>query len=140
MRLSHQRVLCYLPADCDPQLLPALSQICRTSGLRLREVNEKELGCPLGKLAGFSCPDAADVREGLVSPAEPLLILCGLSDKKTDELLRRLREAGLSSAFCKAALTQTNQQWNLPSLYQELCRERQAIEASQKTPPPASAP
>ena len=38
-----------------------------------------------------------------------------------------MREAGASPIACKASLTDTNRHWSFYQLYEELCREREAI-------------
>ena len=52
-----------------------------------------------------------------------MLVLCGL-DRELDALLPALRAFGCP----KAVLTERNRSWTAVRLYQELQRERQALE------------
>lgn len=56
---------------------------------------------------------------------ESLLLLCGLSDKRTDKLLFELRREEVCVDY-KAILTPTNKKWNVSQLMQEMRREKLA--------------
>ena len=74
-----------------------------------------------------------DTADGPVQPyaGGPLggrmLVLCGLDDR-LDELLPALNRAGAGPECLKAVLTDRNRAWNALALYQELSRERRAIQ------------
>ena len=127
MIASNQRALCYLPAHTDPRELNLLRKVFARSRLRFREVSEKELSLPIGKLAGyFDCREQETAKDSSPLP-EPVLVLCGLPSTKISDLLEKMREAGASPIACKAALTDTNRHWSFYQLYEELFREREAI-------------
>lgn len=60
-----------------------------------------------------------------------MLVLCEL-EKQLDELLPALSQAGAGPECLKAVLTAENRSWNALRLYEELQRERQAIEGRGK--------
>lgn len=97
MIASNQRALCYLPAHTDPRELNLLRKVFARSRLRFREVSEKELSLPIGKLAGyFDCREQETAKDSSPLP-EPVLVLCGLPSTKISELLEKMREAGAFS-------------------------------------------
>lgn len=106
--------------------VPKLKQYCAIQGLRLRVVEASDLGRAVGALAQGSAP-AGEVSAPAPIP-EPMLIFCSLSNAQLDRLLSALRRAEAPRSLLKAVLTPTNAGWSLSSLYQELCRERQAME------------
>ena len=127
MIASNQRALCSLPAHTDPRELSLLRKVFARSRLRFREVSEKELSLPIGKLAGYSDCREQEAEKSSSPLPEPVLVLCGLPSAKISELLEKMRETGASPIACKAALTDTNRHWSFYRLYEELCREREAM-------------
>lgn len=59
---------------------------------------------------------------------EELLVLCGLSDEKLDELLEKLKKAGVPKTVMKAIVTETNARWTVYELYGHLLEERRQME------------
>lgn len=105
---------------------PKLKQYCAIQGLRLRPVEASDLGRSVGALAQGLSP-AGDVPAAPSVP-EPMLIFCSLSNAQLDRLLAALRRMEVPRSVLKAVLTPDNAGWPLSALYQELCRERQALE------------
>lgn len=112
--------------------VPKLKQYCAVQGLRLRPVEKSDLNRTVGALAQrLAAPAAENLPEGSLesSPAipEPLLIFCSLTNAQLDRLLSALRRMEVPRSVLKAVLTPDNAGWPLSALYQELCRERQAM-------------
>ena len=105
----------------------ALEAAVQPLGVELVPVGRADYNKPLAVLAGL---DAAD---GPVQPyaGGPLggrmLVLCDLDDR-LDDLLPALNRAGAGPECLKAVLTAHNRTWSALKLYQELVRERRAIE------------
>ena len=95
-------------------------------GLRIKLISTEELGQAVGSFAGLEVPSppAAD----LVSIEESILVFSGLPGRALDQTLAALRKAGIPRSVYKAVLTPGNASWSFYQLYQELCKERQAIE------------
>lgn len=55
---------------------------------------------------------------------DELLILCGFTDERLDELLAKLKKAGVPRTGLKAVVTETNAQWTVYELYGHLLEER----------------
>lgn len=97
--------------------LPAL---CAVQGIRLRPVEQGDLGRTLSALDQGLRPSASPA-PGEALP-EPVLVFCHFSDAQLDRALRSLRKL---QVFClKAVLTPANADWTLRELYGELCKER----------------
>lgn len=104
---------------------PKLKQYCAIQGLRLRPVEASDLGRSLSPLAQGLAP-AGEIPAAPPIP-EPMLIFCSLSNAQLDRLLTALRRMEVPRSVLKAVLTPDNAAWTLSALYQELCRERQAM-------------
>lgn len=119
--MSQPTVLFWGPGP-DPwrKKLPA---ICAIQGLRLRSLFPADLDLPLARLAA-----GESGTEGAVEPLpEPLLLFCHLNSIQLDRLLPALRKAEVPQACLKAVLTPHNAGWTLRALYEELCKEREAM-------------
>lgn len=116
-------LLLYDPTDAP--WIPKLKQHCAIQGLRLRPVEPSDLGRTVSVLAqGLAA--AGDVP--VVPPVpEPMLLFCFLSSAQLDRMLSALRRIGVPRTVLKAVLTPDNAGWTLSALYDELCRERQAM-------------
>lgn len=107
--------------------LAPVKQVCAELGLALLETAEQDLDRCLGEILGLP----GRYQAGLHTPKGDFpaaLILHGLADAQLDTLLARLREKEISIPL-KAVVTDTNRQWPLGALLQELCEERAAFEA-----------
>lgn len=109
--------------------VPKLKQYCAIQGLRLRVVEASDLGRAVGALAqGLAAPTSESPAGEAPAPVpEPILIFCSLTSAQLDRLLSALRRVEAPRSVLKAVLTPTNAGWSLSALYQELCRERQAM-------------
>lgn len=105
--------------------VPKLKQYCAVQGLRLRLVEKSDLNRTVGALAQGLAP-AGEV-PAAPPVLEPMLIFCSLSNAQLDRLLAALRRMEVPRSVLKAVLTPDNAGWPLSALYQELCRERQAM-------------
>ena len=105
----------------------ALEAAVKPFGAELVPVGRTDYTKSLAVLAGL------DTAGGPVQPyaGGPLggrmLVLCDLDDR-LDDLLPALNRAGAGPECLKAVLTAHNRTWSALKLYQELVRERRAIE------------
>ena len=70
---------------------------------------------------------------------EAMLVFCGVRQPLLNQVLEVIRLAKLPPIPMKAVLTMNNLQWNTMQLYEELCREREAVQAQQNGQAPAEA-
>ena len=95
-------------------------------GVRVRMVEDSQLGQTLGAACGLDAPPAHGPGGGV---AEEMLLLAFLPEDTLDALLRALRATGLPPVRLKAVLTPVNRGWDFARLYRELAGEAAAFAA-----------
>lgn len=105
-----------------------ITDILKKLAMPYRALDDRMLGETLGYAAGL---------EGYGSSGQPYegesikreaLLMKGLSEKRLNQLLSSLREAG-ASVHLKAVITKHNRDWKLYDLFHELQEEHDTIEA-----------
>lgn len=124
-----EQLLCYFPDPADP-LLSAVRRAALLQKIRLRAAAPEQAGQKLGFLLG---------RKGFVeqvgeAPAvtDPILVMDGLTSSRMDNVLRALAKTKASRTVFKAVVTATNVDWTLYALWQELQKERAALERGEE--------
>lgn len=120
-----EQVLCYWPDRDDP----APGRVRRAllpMKLRLRSVGPEGTGQTVGALLGRKGFEAREGEPPAV--ADPILVLDGLTGPRLDQLLRALARAKTPRSVYKAVVTADNVNWTLAQLWEELKREREALE------------
>ena len=115
--------------NCSGPEFSKLRQIFAMLRLRMRVVGPDRYQVTLGELADGKGEPAAE-EEAI---PETMLVFCGLGDALLHQMLEVIRVAKLPPIALKAVLTETNRDWNTHQLYEELCKEREAIAAQQKS-------
>ena len=120
-----EQLLCYFPGPAD-QMLSAVRRAALPLKLRLRTAEPEQTGQSVGFLLGRK---GFEAREG-EAPAvpEPILVLDGFTGPRMDALLRALARAKVPRTVFKAAVTAHNVDWTLYELWEELQKEREALE------------
>lgn len=134
--MTGEKVLLYQlkGTETGKKLQPVLLRM----GIRIRAVEPEEYDIPVGMLAGVKDMEVIPEKEGVDDPAvsvdisSPMMIMCGLTGSRVDELLRQMRRAGVPLIDLKAMLTPTNLNWNSRQLYEELEKEHEAMQAYRK--------
>ena len=124
--------------ECSGPEYSKLRQIFAMLRLRMRPVTPDKYHLTLAELAdgkGDPLEDASDVKP----VPERMLVFCGLNQVLLAQVLEVIRLAKLPPIPMKAVLTMNNLQWNTMHLYEELCREREAVQAQQNGQAPAEA-
>ena len=125
MKFKSGTILMY---ECSGPEYSKLRQIFAMLRLRMRVVTPDKYHLTLAELAdgkGEPLEDASDVKP----VPERMLVFCGLNQVLLAQVLEVIRLAKLPPIPMKAVLTMNNLQWNTMQLYEELCREREAMEA-----------
>ena len=103
-----------------------LQTLCARLRVRCRAVCADEYSLPLGTLAGIpAAGSTGDASAGSID--EPMLVMCFMLNDTFNAVLQGLRAKGMPRIPLKAVLTPTNVAWNSLQLYEELCREREAM-------------
>lgn len=117
------RVLLYgLPKETPAG--SAAREILAGLGIAVTEIAPYQLLQPVGVLAGYG-GEPAQLYFGR-APQEPVLVMADFSSAQLDGLLAALRNGGVRIPL-KAVLTETNQNWSLLALIEELQREHAAM-------------
>ena len=103
-------------------------------GVRIKNLTpercEKKIGLLTG-MDGFEDDTAAPVEGEQAScqaMSEELMVLNGFTDDRLNELLMRLKKAGVPRTVLKAMVTETNAHWTVCELYEHLTEERRRME------------
>lgn len=124
-----EQLLCYFPDPSDP-MLSAVRRAALPLKLRVRAAAPEQAGQKLGFLLGRKGFEAL---EGEAPPVpDPILVLDGFTGARMDALLRALARARVPRTVYKAAVTATNVDWTLYALWQELQKEREALERGEE--------
>ncbi len=99
-----------------------IAQVANRLKITVDVINPEYYNKTLGELAGGKYKETASQVPMDVS-TESLIVICGLTDKRLDKLLFELRRAEVNVDY-KAILTQTNKDWNVSQLMQEMRREK----------------
>ncbi len=106
--------------------------------MRIKRIEQDQLGQPLGVLAGQqpaeekqSSEKGAEEKQSQGKAAEgcgqalgdEMLVMAGLTSARVDAVLAALRKGKAGPIPYKAVLTETNQQWNAWELLEELKQE-----------------
>lgn len=109
-------------------------------GVRIKNLTPGRCEKKIGYLAGMDGFEDEDVVLGetvvpgvgqqasLMTINEELLVLCGFTEERLDQLLARLKKAGVPRSVMKAIVTQSNAYWTVYELYSHLVEERKQIE------------
>lgn len=105
----------------------ALEAAVKPFGVELVPVARSDYNKPLAVLAGLDDGEGAGHPYAGGTLGGRMLVLCDLQDQ-LDALLPELNRAGAGPDCLKAVLTSHNHAWSAVRLYEELWRERQAME------------
>ncbi len=107
----------------------ALLGVLHSLSIPARVLNGTELDETIGYLCGiYGFPPAGSSRQE-EPPAEALLIFSGISRTELDKILSAARQAGLTVPALKAMVTQTNRNWTVRQLIDEIQKEHQLMHA-----------
>ncbi len=126
MKTNSGTVLLY---NCGGAEFSKLHQIFAMLRLRMRPVGPEKYHVPIELLAkgeGEASEPPAD------AIPESMLVFCGLSGALLDQVLQVIRAAKLPPIPLKAVMTPDNREWDTLRLYDELKKEREAIEAGKQ--------
>ena len=120
--MATETVLMY---NCSGPEWAKLRQIFLMLRVRICPVEADQYGLTLAELLSRS-GEKRGVEEDF---SDPMLVFCGLSQGKLDQLLTAMARAQLPRIALKAMLTPTNAGWTSQQLWTELRREHAAMEA-----------
>lgn len=121
-------VLYYMPGNAVHTAL--IKGVLVQMGIKIKNLTpgrcEKRIGFLAG-MDGFEEEPAEGQQASFVDMNDELLVLCGFTDERVDQLLAQLRKAGVPRSVLKALVTETNAQWTVYELYRHLIEERKMM-------------
>ena len=109
--------------NCSGPKFAKMHQIFAMLRLLMRNVTPDKYDLTLTQLA-LGQGEPGEAREPI---PESMLVFCGVNQALLHQVLEVLRLSKLPPIPMKAILTETNQEWNSIQLYEELCKERDAM-------------
>lgn len=107
----------------DEKQLREIKLILFTMKVRMKTVDKKDYLQSVGYLAGVREMEASqEIYEGEELEKE-MMVFAGVPDRKLDQILFLIRKSGTKRVDYKAVLTDTNKEWNVLKLYEELVEE-----------------
>lgn len=126
MKVSVEKALLFNFSEPERAKKVKAALLCMGAGIK--EIREEDFSLPLGRFVGLQAePDGENPPAESSAFTEEMLVLYRFSNKKIDDLLRRLKKAGVQ-VNCKAVLTPTNMHWSAARLIGELKQEHDAME------------
>lgn len=128
-----EQALCCWPDPADPVCAAARRALLplklRVRAVSAAQCSNRAVGALLG-LREFAQEAAKgrEASEGAPAVADPIILLDGLTGARMDAVLRALARAGVPRTVFKAAATAHNVNWTLFQLWEELKREREALD------------
>lgn len=128
-----ETVLYYNP-DPQPAGATGLKGVLVSMKVRIRNIRPDQAGETVGALLGMDGIEPLEQGkgpEGYPAMDEEMLVMHGFTSRRVDELLMRLRKAGVPKIALKAVVTAENSRWPLGKLFQELKQEHRAMTEGQ---------
>lgn len=93
--------------------------------LRVKNIPKADFAKTLGELAGIS--ESTNISYDGDGISEEMMVLCGFSDSLIDKLFFAMKKTGAGLVKLTAILTETNKNWNVPTLFEEIKKEREQM-------------
>jgi hypothetical protein len=113
--------------NCSGPEFSKLRQIFAMLRLRMHPITPDRYHIPLKDLALGRGEASAEAGEAI---PERMLVFCAMNGAFLNQVLEVIRVAQLPPIPLKAVLTTNNQDWDSHKLYEELSKEREAIQAA----------
>lgn len=120
-----EMILYYTPGD-KPHA-PILRGVAVQMGIKIKNLTPERCIQRIGYLVRMEGIEKREVSANFqkYAPAmdEEMLVLAGFTEERLDELLANLKKAGVPKINLKAIVTETNAQWTVYQLYEQLREE-----------------
>lgn len=129
-----ETVLYYNPGKPGTtQHVALMKSVLVRMGIRIKNIGQDQVMETVGYLAGLDGFEAvSQLPEHVPEIPVQVMVLKHFSERRLDELLRNLRNAGVPRIQLKAVLTEHNSGWTFYHLYEELKEEHEAMAAGRE--------
>lgn len=121
-----QEMILYYAPDNTPHT-SLLRGVMAQMGVKVKNLIPERCIQKIGYLVGIEGMDKREVSEGFQKYApvmnQEMLIIAGFSEERLEELLDKLKAAGVPRIPLKAVVTETNAEWTVYQLYEQLKEE-----------------
>lgn len=118
----------------DEKKLKEIRMMLMAVRLFAKGVKKEEYLQTIGSLAGVKDME----RSGEVYQGEELgqemMVFAGVTDEHLNQMLYLMRKSGIRPVNYKAVMTETNRDWNVLELYEELAKEHEAMTGKTSSP------
>lgn len=111
----------------DKKKLREIQMMAMAVKLRMKLVDKSDYLQPIGYLAGNKEIPPTDARYEGEELEQEMMVFAGLTEDHLNQMLFLMRKSGIAPVNYKAILTDTNKNWTVPELYEELQREHEAM-------------
>ncbi|MCM1084240.1 MAG: DUF3783 domain-containing protein [Clostridium sp.] len=108
-----------------------ISDICLACEIECKKIPKKRFLQTIGNHIGIPGHEGTGELYGESDLAEPVMLLAGMSTSELDSILDTFKNLGIPSVGFKAVVTSHNINWTILDLYEELAREREAMQKRQ---------
>lgn len=112
----------------EKERLREINRVLFPLGYRIRTVKKEDYLQLMGYLVGIKTINPVESSYEGEELADEMLLMAGMGSRDVDNLITAFRKAKLTPISCKAVLTETNQYWNALQLFEELVKEREAMQ------------
>lgn len=123
--LNQKLILTY---EMDKRQARQLEALAKEASIRLKPVTPSQYMQTLGFLCGITGMKRTAAAGTYPAFEEPMVVFSGIDNDSLDVFLDRCRQEGCLSDCLKAILTPVNVFWNSVQLYEELQKERAALQ------------
>lgn len=111
----------------DKKRARELQMICMSLKIRVRMVKKEEYLQSIGTLAGMKdAKETTDVYDG-EELSDEMMVFAGVTGNHLDQILFMMRKKGMRRIDYKAVLTDSNSEWTVSQLFEELQKEHAAM-------------
>lgn len=116
----------------DKKKLREIQMMLMAVKLRMRLVKKEEYLQKIGALAGV--PGMERTEEVYIGEelGEEMMVFAALTENHLNQMLYLMRKSGVGGVAYKAVMTETNREWNVKDLYEELAKEHEAMQKLRK--------
>ena len=111
----------------DKKKLREIQMMAMAVKLRMKLVDKSDYLQPVGYLAGNKEIPPVDARYEGEELEQEMMVFAGLTEDHLNQMLFLMRKSGIAPVNYKAILTDTNKNWTVQELYEELQREHEAM-------------
>lgn len=117
----------------DRERLMKVRQALMPLGFRLKAVEKKDYGKPIGMLVGVKGMEETGAEAPYEGPGfdDEMAVMAGLTSGQVDAFIKALRKTGVGRIDYKAILTPYNKDWDSVSLYREIKKEHEEMSKQQ---------